>query len=128
MNRLVVDLIRGSVSTVQLTAEEVLVAEAKTAALAPEKAALAAAEAIESQKMTGVEILGVMCSATGKDQAGLSAIAVGSMRAQLTGGVFADTDFQFENGSKLTITAANFADIEAIWTPFRQSFFTPVSP
>jgi hypothetical protein len=77
------------------------------------------------KKLTGVEILGVMCSATGKDQAGLSAVAVGAMRAQLAGGTFADTAFEFENGSKLTITAANFADIEAIWTPFRQSFFTP---
>jgi hypothetical protein len=76
-------------------------------------------------KLTGVEILGVMCSATGKDQAGLTAVAVGSMRAQLTGGVFADTAFQFENGSELIITAANFADIEAIWTPFRQSFYAP---
>lgn len=79
----------------------------------------------EVSKITGVEILGVMCSATGKDQAGLAAVAVGAMRAQMAGGTFAPTKFKFENGTELVITPENFAEIEAIWTPFRQSFFAP---
>jgi hypothetical protein len=76
-------------------------------------------------KLAGVMIEGVMCSATGKDQAGLSAVAVGAMRAEQAGQTFADTAFRFENGAVLTITPENFGAIEAIWTPFRQSFFSP---
>ena len=101
-------------SLVERSAEEV----AQLQAAAEEAAA-------EALKMSGVEILGVMCSAPGKDQAGLTAVAVGATRAQLAGGSFAPTVFKFENGAELTITPDNFAEIEAIWTPFRQSFFAP---
>lgn len=85
----------------------------------------AAKQQADADKLTGVEILGVMCSATGKDQAGLSAVAIGAMRAKIKGEVFAPTAFKFENGAELVITPDNFNEIEAIWTPFRQSFFTP---
>ena len=79
----------------------------------------------KQSKLTGIEILGVMCSATSKDQAGLTAVAVGAMRSKMAGQSFAPTNFTFENGTELVITPDNFAEIEAIWTPFRQSFFTP---
>jgi hypothetical protein len=99
-------------------------AEHETAYLAKLEAESAAA-AQAASKVEGIEILGVMCSATGKDQAGLSAVAVGAMRAEQAGQAFADTSFRFENGAVLTITPENFGAIEAIWTPFRQSFFSP---
>jgi hypothetical protein len=76
-------------------------------------------------KLRGVEILGVMCSATKDDQAGLSAVAIGVTMAQAAGQTFPDTRFYFENGNSLVITDANFDLIYAAWVPFRQSFFSP---
>jgi hypothetical protein len=76
-------------------------------------------------KLTGVEILGVMCSATREDQNGLTAVAMGVTLARMNGQVFPATKFYFANGNSLTITDENFDAIYAIWTPFRQSFFVP---
>ena len=81
-------------------------------------------EAAELSKQTGVEILGVMCSATKDDQNGLTAIATGVTLAKAASTAFPDTVFQFSNGNSLTITDANFNDIYSIWTPFRQSSFS----
>ena len=74
-------------------------------------------------KLQGVEIEGVMCSATREDQNGLTAIAVGIGNARAAGVAFPDTVFEFENGNELTITDANFDAVYAAWVPFRQSFF-----
>ena len=86
---------------------------------------LARAEiATERLKMAGIEILGVLCSATKDDQNGLTAIATGVTLARSASTAFPDTVFQFSNGNSLTITDANFNNIYSIWTPFRQSFFS----
>ena len=76
------------------------------------------------RKHAGIEILGVLCSATKDDQNGLTAIATGVTLARAASTAFPDTVFEFSNGNSLTITDANFNDIYAVWTPFRQSFFT----
>ena len=82
-------------------------------------------EAMASEaKSKGVLILGVMCSATKDDQNGLTAIATGVTLARAASSTFADTVFKFSNGNSLTITDDNFNSVYAIWTPFRQSFFT----
>jgi len=77
----------------------------------------------EASKLTGVEILGVMCSATKEDQNGLTAIAMGVTLARMSAATFPDTVFQFSNGNTLTITDANFDAVYAAWVPFRQTFF-----
>jgi hypothetical protein len=82
------------------------------------------AEEREALKLTGVEVLGVMCSATSSDQSGLSAVAIGVTMARAAGQVFPDTRFYFENGNSLVITDANFDSIYSAWVPFRQSFFS----
>jgi hypothetical protein len=87
-----------------------------------EKEALAAAEA---SKKEGIEILGVMCSATKDDQNGMVAVGTSKLMADMGGVPFADTVFEFTNGNKLVITAANFNTVYAAWVPFRQSFFAP---
>jgi hypothetical protein len=74
-------------------------------------------------KLTGIEIFGVMCSATSGDQNGLAAVAIGITLARMNKQVFPDTQFKFENGNALVITDQNFDEIYAKWTPFRQSFF-----
>lgn len=74
-------------------------------------------------KMVGVEILGVMCSATNQDQSGLSAVALGVTIARSNGQTFPATRFEFANGNSLVITDANFNAIYSAWVPFRQSFF-----
>lgn len=79
----------------------------------------------EELKLQGVEINGVMCSATRDDQNGLSAVALGVTIARLNGQTFPDTRFQFENGNSLIITDDNFDAIYGQWVPFRQSFFAP---
>lgn len=81
--------------------------------------------AIQKAKLGGIEILGVMCSATKTDQSGLSAVALGVTLARMAGQTFPDTRFEFENGNSLVVTNANFDTIYAAWMPFRQSFFTP---
>jgi hypothetical protein len=96
----------------QLTDEEVAAKQAK-----------AAEAAQEALKLSGVEILGVMCSATKEDQSGLSAVALGVTIARANGQVFPATRFEFQNGNSLVITDANFNAVYAAWAPFRQSFF-----
>ena len=87
---------------------------------AADLAAQAEADAIVSEqerKMTGIEFEGVMCSATGEDMWGL---------ASVKGYILAGMDlppFKFENKSRLKLTQANLADFEAIWIPFRATFF-----
>lgn len=76
-------------------------------------------------KMKGVEILGVMCSATRDDQAGLSAIAIGVMKSRDAGQVFPATEFYFANGNSLIINDDNFDTLYSAWVTFRQSFFLP---
>lgn len=76
-------------------------------------------------KLTGVEILGVMCSATKADQMGLTAVGLDYSMTTAGEGTFADTKFNFQNGSVLVITSDNFAAIYNLWVPFRRSFFTP---
>jgi len=90
-----------------------------------QKKATEDAAALELSKTTGIEILGVMCSATKTDQSGLSAVALGVTLARMAGQTFPDTKFEFENGNSLVVTNANFDTIYAAWMPFRQSFFTP---
>lgn len=67
-------------------------------------------------KMTGVEFEGVMCSATAEDMWGLS-----SVQGYVAGGM--DTPFKFDNGNVLVLTPANMAAFQAVWVPFRASFF-----
>ena len=74
-------------------------------------------------KLTGIEILNVMCSATSQDQSGLTAVAMGVTLTRMNGQVFPDTRFEFANGNTLVITDDNFDLIYSTWTPFRQSFF-----
>jgi hypothetical protein len=96
----------------QLTDEEVAAKQAE-----------AAAAAQEALKLSGVEILGVMCSATKEDQSGLSAVALGVTIARANGQTFPSTRFEFANGNSLIITDANFNQVYGEWVPFRQSFF-----
>ena len=77
------------------------------------------------QKRRGVEINGVMCSATRADQDGLTAVSVGVIMARSSSTTFPDTLFNFVNGTELLITDANFDGYFATWSVFRQSFFKP---
>jgi len=69
-------------------------------------------------KLKGVEIEGVMCSATSEDMWGLKCIE-DDIEA---GGT---TTFQFTNGNELQLRPDNIEDFKAIWVPFRKSFFKP---
>lgn len=71
-------------------------------------------------KLVGVEFGGIMCSATANDQNGLAAVM---LAIQLQGAAFQPTRFEFDNGSTLVITLANWEAFAAVWLPFRQSFF-----
>jgi hypothetical protein len=105
------------------TEEEIAEISARIS-MGPEVREAAALElAQEALKLSGVEILGVMCSATKEDQSGLSAVALGVTIARANGQTFPATRFEFENGNSLVITDANFNSVYAAWTPFRQSFF-----
>ncbi len=101
-----------------------------------------------ARKMAGVEFQGVMCSATGEDQAGLHAF-IGEYRhyqmakevllpaklakapdaekpaiqAMIDGLEFPQINLSFENGNKLVVTEDNIEALEATWKPFRMSFF-----
>jgi len=96
--------------------------EQEAAIVASDKVTKAKAAA-ELSKLTGILILGVLCSATKEDQNGLTAIAMGVTLARMSSTTFPDTVFQFSNGNTLTITDSNFNSIYAAWVPFRQSFF-----
>ena len=76
-------------------------------------------------KLAGIEILGVMCSATKADQMGLTAVGLDYSMTTAGGGTFGSTKFEFANGNTLVITADNFATIYNLWVPFRRSFFAP---
>jgi hypothetical protein len=80
--------------------------------------------ALKGAKLNGVEILGVICSATKEDQMGLTAVGLDYSMTTAAGGTFADTEFNFQNGSKLIITNENFSTIYNLWVPFRRSFFS----
>lgn len=73
-------------------------------------------------KLQGVEIDGVMCSATKNDQSGLTAVLTAY---QIAGAAFEPTRFRFENGNILVINKSNMKALIAAWMPFRQSFFAP---
>lgn len=104
---------------VLMTSKEI--AELESSREVPE---LKATKAAASQsKKTGVEILGVMCSATKADQMGLTAVGLDYSMTTAAGGTFASTKFSFENGNVLVITADNFATVYNTWVPFRRSFF-----
>lgn len=70
----------------------------------------------QQAKLHGVEFDGVMCSATATDMFGLGAIK-GYIEAGNS------TRFYFDNGNNVLLTQANLASFEAVWIPFRQSFF-----
>jgi hypothetical protein len=86
--------------------------------------ARAALSTAKESKTTGVLILGVMCSATGKDQAGMLAVDRLKQKYDAAGAPMPSTKFDFKNGNSLTITNENFASVDAAWTAFRASFFT----
>jgi hypothetical protein len=94
------------------------------AAYTTKMVAEAATAAQAASKVEGIEILGVMCSATKKDQTGMLAVGFNKLLADMAGQAFPSTKFEFENGTELVITNDNYAAIQALWVPFRQSFFT----
>ena len=67
-------------------------------------------------KLEGIEFEGVMCSATAEDQWGLA-----SIREHVLNGL--KTNFKFSNGAVITLTPDNMLQLEAVWIPFRASFF-----
>ncbi|MBM7070873.1 hypothetical protein JQC92_02305 [Shewanella sp. 202IG2-18] len=67
-------------------------------------------------KLKGVEFEGVMCSATKEDMWGLNSV----QQLIAMGG---STNFRFDNGNKLLLTPDNIQAFQAVWIPFRQSFF-----
>jgi hypothetical protein len=81
---------------------------------------LAAPPAPIDPKLIGIEFDGIMCSATAQDQNGLAAVF---LAIQLQGANFQPTRFEFDNGSTLIVTLANWQQFAAVWLPFRQSFF-----
>jgi len=123
MDRIEVNVVTGAKTVFQLTTEEVAALDAKklTSAWLAEEAKAAAA----ASKQTGIEILGVMCSATKEDQMGLTAVGLDYSMTTAGGGTFSSTKFEFSNGNTLVITADNFSTIYNLWVPFRRSFFTP---
>jgi hypothetical protein len=109
--------------SVELTAEENAQFEADLTEAATKKTQEDAIKAIDASKLTGIEILGVMCSATKKDQTGMLAVGFNKLLADAAGQALPSTKFEFENGTELVITANNYAAIQALWVPFRQTFF-----
>lgn len=112
---------RTSEGRVQYTAAEELARDAEEVQAAIDRGASDAREALKTSKLTGIEILGVMCSAADEDQQGMIAIGFGHLK---TGAAFKPTKMKFKNGNELVINVDNIAAVEAIWLPFRQSFFT----
>lgn len=109
--------------SVQFTAAEETARDAEEVNVAKESAARAIVDAVKVSKQTGIEIQGVMCSATKADQMGLTAVGLDYSMTTAAGGTFASTEFSFENGNVLVITADNFATVYNTWVPFRRSFF-----
>lgn len=73
-------------------------------------------EQVAVAKLQGVEFDGVMCSATAQDMWGLK-----SVEDWIRGG--ASTNFKFDNGNTLLLSAENIDAFYAVWVPFRASFF-----
>jgi hypothetical protein len=76
-------------------------------------------------KLTGVLILGVMCSATKEDQTGMLAVDRLKQKYAARGLPMPPTLFEFKNGSELVITEENFDAVDLAWMTFRQEFFKP---
>lgn len=108
MKRVVVNVQTGVITAVDLTPEEIAALPATVPPPAPDP------------KLVGIEFEGIMCSATAADQAGLVAVL---LAIQMQGVTFRPTRFEFDNGSVLVITLANYQAFTAVWLPFRQSFF-----
>jgi hypothetical protein len=108
---------------IPFTAAEEIEADTAEAKAIVDKVAQDAIEAVSASKLEGIEILGVMCSATKTDQTGMLAVGFNKLLADMAGQTFPPTKFEFENGAELVITAANYATVQAIWVPFRQTFF-----
>jgi len=89
------------------------------------KAELESIVAALGSKQTGIEILGVMCSATGDDQVGWDAISIIKIKSDNAGTRMSNSLMVFKNGTELLITHDNYDIVDMLWTPFRQSFFTP---
>jgi len=81
-----------------------------------ERDAQAAKQAERDAKLVGVEFEGVMCSAHKEDQWGLD-----SVTPKVRGGK--SFPFHFKNGNVLMLTPDNVDAFEAVWLPFRLSFF-----
>lgn len=74
-------------------------------------------DAEREEKLAGVEYNNIMCSATWKDQFGLT-----GHRMLLKEGINLPP-FEFENGSRLLLTSENIDEFMAVWLPFRTKFF-----
>ena len=94
--------------------DEVLAAEleAKNAA---ERAALKMS-GIAFTDVTGANTGTLMLSAMADDQFGLE-----SVRRNVMAGL--EFNYKFENGTVMVLNSANFDNLEAVWLPFRASFF-----
>jgi hypothetical protein len=84
------------------------------------KACVSADEWNAYLKLKGIDIGGVLCSATAADQNGLLAVLAAY---QLQGAAFKPTSFAFENGSSLVLKIDTLQAFIGVWMPFRQSFF-----
>ena len=73
-------------------------------------------EYVKHLKLTGIEFQGVMCSATKEDMWGL-----GSVEPVVRAGY--PVDFNFDSGETLVLTPDNIDAFQAVWVPFRLSFF-----
>ncbi len=80
------------------------------------KSKAVAEQSVKEAKLAGVEFDSVMCSATAEDMWGLSAVANWVRAGQ-------STPFKFDNGNVLVLTPDNIDAFEAVWVPFRASFF-----
>ena len=78
---------------------------------------LSAEQQAELDKRTGVLFDGVMCSATSEDMWGLK-----SVEDIVASGI--PVNFYFDNGNVLVLTDSNMVAFQAVWVPFRLSFFT----
>jgi ABC-type bacteriocin/lantibiotic exporter with double-glycine peptidase domain len=88
----------------------------KTAEQLESEQATAAAQAVTSAKLAGVEFEGVMCSATKEDMWGLAAIAPWVQAGN-------SAAFEFDNGNVLVITPENQLAFQQAWSTFRATFF-----
>lgn len=110
---------------INLTPEENSARDLEEADQEEVRATNAAKNAQRQQKLAGVDLGGIMASATKSDQDGLTAVSVVVIMARAAGSTFEDTNFEFANGSELLITDSNFDGYFAAWSVFRQSFFKP---